>query len=174
VCEQPCDRLPVAQGVLADVQTGEVKPEHLDLADHVVQVARGDPPRALCVQRPLSQTQVGKQLAGIGIALRLVPAARAQALVHEREELPAGLLGVTSFQLTGKLREALAAGPQRCLEQRRRPCDAAGHRHPLGQPLHAPLEVGQRRPPHQIERLACHVRCHIGVAVTVTADPRAK
>jgi hypothetical protein len=79
-----------------------------------------------------------------------------------------------SFQLTRKLREALAAGPQRCLEQRHRPCYAAGGRHSLGQPLHASLEERQRRPPHQIERLARHPWCHVGVAVTVTADPRAE
>ena len=174
VGEHPCDRLPVARGVLADVQTCEVKPEHLDLADHVVQVARGDPLRALCVQRALSQTQVGEQFAGIGVALRLPPAARAKALAREREELPVWLVGVASSQLTRKLREALGAGLQRRLERRRRPCYAAGHRHPFGQSLHALLKECQRHPSHQVKRLPRHPRRHVGVAVTVTADPRAK
>ena len=34
------DRSPVNAGVLADIQAREVKAKHLDLADHIVEIAR--------------------------------------------------------------------------------------------------------------------------------------
>ena len=88
--------------------------------------------------------------------------------------MPVGLLGVASRQLTRKLREAVGAGLQRRLEQRRWPCYSAGHRHPLGQPLHTPLKESQRHPTHETKRLPRDPRRHVSVAVTVTANPRPK
>ena len=58
------DRRAVAAGVLADVEPGEVEAEHLDLADHVVQLGGGDELPLARPQRALGRAQVGEQLRG--------------------------------------------------------------------------------------------------------------
>ena len=160
--------------MLADVQPREVKAEHLDLADHVVQVTGRDPVSALRMQRALGQTQVGQQLGGVGVALAAPsPVARRRSR-DEREEPPVRLFGVAPGQFGRQLWEALGAGLQRRLEQRRRTRHDARHGHALGEPLDAPLKEVQRHSPHEPERLARHRRCDVGVAVAVAADPGAE
>jgi hypothetical protein len=54
----------VAEGVLAHVQPGEVEAEDLDLAQDVVQVARGRQLAPALDERPLGVAQVGQQPEG--------------------------------------------------------------------------------------------------------------
>ena len=61
------ERAPVDARVLADVQAREVKPEHLDLADHVVEVSGGGELPGTVDQRSLHQRQVAEQLRGLAI-----------------------------------------------------------------------------------------------------------
>ena len=76
-------------GVLADVQPRVVKAEHLDLADHVAQIAGGGQrPRALD-QRALHQPQIGQQLARLGVAA-LAARLGARAPARARTSAPAG------------------------------------------------------------------------------------
>ena len=161
-------------GVLADVEPREVEAEDLDLADDVAQVPRGGQPAAARAQAALGPPQVGEQLGRRAVALGRMVAGRPDALAHERERAPVGLLGVELVQLLGELREALGA---RC-EQSRQPLrgtgDALGQRDPLGE---QPMRSSRKRrhcSRMRRERLERHGGRHVRVAVAVAADPRAE
>ena len=69
--------------VLADIQAGEVEAEHLDLADHVAQIAVGGERAAVGAQRRLDGAQLGEQLVRRGIGAVAAGAGGAHPLAHE-------------------------------------------------------------------------------------------
>ena len=160
--------------MLADVELGEVEPEDLDLAQHVVQVAgRGQLPGAR-PQRRLDGPQVGKQLVRCAVRARAAAAGRADALAHERQRAPVGLLRVECGDLLGQLREALGALLQDGVKAADGADDPLGEREAAGEQLDARLEQSQAAVAHEGERLGGDRGGHVRVAVAVAPDPRAE
>ena len=110
--EDLVERVAVHVGVLAHVQAGEVKAEHLDLADDVAQRVVGDEAGLLVAQRLLGDAQVGDELLRAVIAALGVLARRAHPLGEQLEQLAVGLAGVA-------LEDVLAERGQPRLARRR-------------------------------------------------------
>ncbi len=105
-------RAAVHEGVLADVQSREVKAEHLDLADDIAQVEpRGERTLPLA-QRRLDRAQVVQQLLGLGVASGVAGLGGPDALAHEGEGAPVGLLRVEPGEALSQLGKVLAARGQ--------------------------------------------------------------
>ena len=112
-------------GVLSNVKAREVETEHLDLADHIPQVAGGGEAARTGDQRALDAAQVLEQLGRDRVALGDGVAHRgAHALAHEGQRAAIGLLGVQRGERRGELGKIRGSGVEDRVQVGRRAAHA--------------------------------------------------
>ena len=172
--EDLVQRAAVDLRVLAHVQAGEVEAEDLDLADHVVQVARGGGAARAQAQGVGGRAQVPEQLLGPGVGAGPAAARGPHARDGVGERAPVGLLGVALAHPLGQLGEQLGAPLQHLGDGVGAAADPLGVGQALGQYLQPALQERQAAVAHQVQRLQRHLGRHVRVAVAVAADPGAE
>ena len=102
--------------VLADVERGEVKPEHVDPADRVAQILIGDLGEPGGAQAAIEQREIRAVTRRIGVAILVVLERRAEPCLHVPQLLAPRLVLRARLRVCRDLGEPIAIRDQRRLE----------------------------------------------------------